>query len=208
AGIPCLLFPAPLELAAEAAPTRAGVARVAASAAGAGQKNPLFGSAAAAQQSTADLHQVTDAQLAVAVLVQHGAEQAAAQAALLADFLLFPTQDAAERVRIGVALALPGHAIGQVRHHDRRETLPQLAGLAALQPGGLGDAGLGARLPAAEDVAEDAGAVGLPVLRAAEHRAQHAAQVAAGVVVLECAEQRLRPLGLAGIAAQRAHQQR
>src|SRR3546814_6848655 len=53
-----------------------------------------------------------------------------------------------------------------------------------------------------------AGAVGLAVLRAAEHRAEHAADVAAGMVLLQRAEQRLRAFGLAGVAAQRAHQQR
>src|SRR3546814_13067881 len=53
-----------------------------------------------------------------------------------------------------------------------------------------------------------AGAVGLAVLRAAEHRAEHAADVAAGMVLLQRAAQRLRAFGLAGVAAQRAHQQR
>src|SRR3546814_1879554 len=77
------------------------------------------------------------------------------------------------------------HALGQVRHHDRREDLQQLVRLAALQAGGLGDAGLRALLLAAEDVAKDAGAVGLAVLRAAEHRAEHAADVAAGVILLQ-----------------------
>src|SRR3546814_2841590 len=84
----------------------------------------------------------------------------------------------------------------------------QLVRLAALQAGGLGDAGLRALLLAAEDVAKDAGAAGLAVLRAAEHRAEHAADVAAGVILLQRAEQRLRAFGLAGVAAQRAHQQR
>src|SRR3546814_218462 len=70
------------------------------------------------------------------------------------------------------------------------------------------DAGLLALLPAAEAVAKHAGAVGLAVLRAAEHRAEHAADVAAGMVLLQRAEQRLRAFGLAGVAAQRAHQQR
>src|SRR3546814_20781288 len=55
------------------------------------------GSAAPAQQPAADLHQVADAQLPVAVLVEHRAEQAAAGAALLADVLLFLAEDAAER---------------------------------------------------------------------------------------------------------------
>src|SRR3546814_8316829 len=54
------------------------------------------GSAAPAQQPAADLHQVADAQLPVAVLVEHRTEQAAAGAALLADVLLFLAADAAE----------------------------------------------------------------------------------------------------------------
>src|SRR3546814_10936341 len=77
--------------------------------------------------------------------------------------------DAAERLGVrtcgaGLAAALE-HAFGQVGHHDRGEDLQQLPGLAALQAGGLGDAGLRALLPAAEAVAKDAGAVGLAVLQ-------------------------------------------
>src|SRR3546814_2694443 len=54
------------------------------------------GSTAPAQQAAADLHQVAEAQLSIAVLVEHRAEQAAAEAALLADVLLFLAEDAAE----------------------------------------------------------------------------------------------------------------
>src|SRR5690606_1994994 len=170
--------------------------------------------AAAAEQAATHLQQVADAQLAIAVLVEHRPEQAAAEATLLADLLLFLAEDVAEHVRIRTrgarlgAAALLEHAFRQVRHHDRGEDLQQLPGLAALQARGLGDAGLCAFLLPAEDVAEDAGAVGLPVLRAAEHRTQHAAEIgAAGMVVLQRTEQRLRAFRLAGVAAQRAHQQ-
>src|SRR3546814_4896053 len=52
------------------------------------------GSTAPAQQAAADLHQVAEAQLSIAVLVEHRAEQAAAEAALLADVLLFLAEDA------------------------------------------------------------------------------------------------------------------
>src|SRR3546814_4738446 len=58
------------------------------------------GSTAPAQQAAADLHQVAEAQLSIAVLVEHRAEQAAAEAALLADVLLFLAEDAAEGVGI------------------------------------------------------------------------------------------------------------
>src|SRR3546814_17473290 len=57
------------------------------------------GSAATAQQAAADLHQVADAQLPVAVLVEHRAEQAAAAAALLADVPSPLSEDAAGRLR-------------------------------------------------------------------------------------------------------------
>src|SRR5690606_35150882 len=102
----------------------------------------------AAEQAAAHFQQVADAQLAVAVLVEHGPEQAAAEAALLADLLLLLAEDAAERVRARArgadlgAAALLEHAPGQVGHYDRGEDLQQLPGLAALQAGGLGDAGL------------------------------------------------------------------
>src|SRR5690606_39697293 len=80
--------------------------------------------------------------------------------------------------------------------------------LAALQARGLGDACLCALLPATEDMAEDGGTVGLAALCTAEHRTQHAADVAACVILLQRAEQGLGALRLAGVAAQRAHQQR
>src|SRR3546814_9402995 len=94
------------------------------------------GSTAPAQQAAADLHQVAEAQLSIAVLVEHRAEQAAAEAALLADVLLFLAEDAAEGVGIRarrLATVALEHALGQVRHHDRREDLQQLVRLAALQ---------------------------------------------------------------------------
>src|SRR5690606_41036848 len=56
---------------------------------------------------------------------------------------------------------------------------------------------------------EDAGPVGLARLGAAKHGAEQPAQVAgAGEIVLKCAEQRLGALRLAGVAAERAQQQR
>src|SRR5690606_38992688 len=167
-------------------------------------------SALAPQQSAADLQQVAEAEFAVAVLVEHRAQQPAAEAALLADLLLFTAQDRAQRLGIGrlrLALALE-HLAGEEGQHDRREDAHQLPGLVVAQAGGLAEAGLRARQLATEHVAEDAGAGGLPRLRAAEHGAEQAAEVAgAGEILLQCAEQRLGPLRLAGIAAERAEQQ-
>ncbi|KAG0928729.1 hypothetical protein G6F31_017611 [Rhizopus arrhizus] len=81
--------------------------------------------------------------------------------------------------------------------------------LAQQLSGGLGQAGFHLLLAAAEDVAEDAGAIaGGTTTTSAQHRTEHAAQVQAAVVVLQRAEQGLRPLRLRGVVAQRAHQHR
>src|SRR5690606_5879094 len=86
---------------------------------------------------------------------------------------------------------------------------PQLAGLVVARAGGLAEPGLGARQLAAEHVAEDARAVGLPRLLATEHGPEQAAEIArAGEVGLQRAEQGLCALRLAGIPAQCAEQQR
>src|SRR5690606_3574117 len=158
-------------------------------------------------EQSAQLHQVADAELAVAVLVEHRAQQSTAESALLADLLLLLAEQAAKRLgTAGLLRCATGQgALGEVGHHDRRQHLQQLAGLALAEAGGLGDAGFRARLPAAEDVAEDAGAVVLPGLAAAEHGAEHAADIHAGMVLLQRAEQRLRALRLAGVPAERAH---
>src|SRR5690606_21997162 len=167
-------------------------------------------SALAPQQPAADLQQVAEAELAVAVLVEHRAQQPAAEAALLAPLLLLAAEDRPQRLRVGrlrLVLALE-HLAGEEGQHDRREDAHQLPGLVVAQAGGLAEAGLRARQLATEHVAEDAGAVGLPRLRAAEHGAEQAAEVAgAAAILLQCAEQRLGPLRLAGIAAERAEQQ-
>ncbi|VTQ76437.1 Uncharacterised protein [Stenotrophomonas maltophilia] len=120
--------------------------------------------------------------------------------------LLFLAQGLAERAGIGLAAT---EALGKEGHHDRREDLQQLAGAAAVELGGLGQAGFHLLLAAAEDVAEDAGAIaGGTAAAATQHRAEHAAQVQATVVVLQGAEQCLRALRLRGVVAQRAHQHR
>ncbi|KAG1463698.1 hypothetical protein G6F57_013707 [Rhizopus arrhizus] len=163
-------------------------------------------SALAAEQVAAQLQQVAHAELAVAVLVQHAAEQTTGNAALLLHLLLFLAKRLAERAGIGLATTQP---LGEEGHHDRREDLQQLAGAAAVELGGLGQAGFHLLLAAAEDVAEDAGAIaGGTTTTSAQHRTEHAAQVQAAVVVLQRAEQGLRPLRLRGVVAQRAHQHR
>src|SRR5690606_23630874 len=154
-------------------------------------------------------------QLAVAVLVEHGAKQAAADAALLAHLLLLLAEDRAERLRTGL---LPGRSARllvleqlprQEGQHDRREDLHQLPGLVVAQAAGLAEPGFGARQLPAKHVAEDAGAVGLAGLCPAQHRTQQPAEVAgAGEIVLQRAEQRFGTLRLAGVAAQRTKQQR
>src|SRR5690606_25964769 len=121
-----------------------------------------------------------EAELAVAVLVEHRAQQPAAEAALLAHLLLLAAEDRPQRLRVGrlrLVLALE-HLAGEEGQHDRREDAHELAGLVAAQAGGLAEARLRARQPATEHVAEDAGAVGLARLRSAEHGAEQSAEVA------------------------------
>src|SRR5690606_25941833 len=149
-----------------------------------------YGSALATQQAAADPEHVAQAELAVAVLVEHGTEQAAADAALPAHLLLLLAQDRTEQLgaRIGAAAgaAVLEHPLGQEGEHDRGEDLHQLAGLVVAQAGGLAEPGLGARQLAAEHVAEDARAVGLPRLLATEHGPEQAAEIArAGEVGLQ-----------------------
>src|SRR5690606_21782485 len=121
-------------------------------------------SALAAEQAAADLQQVADAELAVTTPVEHGSKQVAS-AAFLADLLLVLAEQGPERLRAGVALL--GGLAGEEGHHERGEDLQQLAGLVGVQPRDLGYPGLRARLAAAEDVAEDACAVGLAPATAA-----------------------------------------
>ena len=90
-----------------------------------------------------------------------------------------------QRIVLRAALA---HALGDEGQHDGRQDLQQLARALTSQAGGLAQAQFGPVLLTAEDVAEDAGAIGLRRRSAAQHRAQHAAKVETGVVALQGAE--------------------
>src|SRR5690606_37790063 len=144
-----------------------------------------------------------------------GAQQATADAALLAHLLLLLAEDRAQHLRTRTLLRQSARALvleqlpRQEGEHDRREDLHQLAGLVVAKAGGLAEPGFSARQLAAQHVAEDACAIGLARLRAAEHRTQHTAKITGtGEIALQRAEQRLGTLRLAGVAAERAEQQR
>ena len=62
-------------------------------------------SATAAHRAHADLEQIAQAQLAIAILIQHRAEQSATQAALLLLHLAFLAQYLAQHVRRRLLLA-------------------------------------------------------------------------------------------------------
>ena len=98
------------------------------------------------------------------------------------------------------------HALGEIGQHDRREHLQQHAGAIAAEAGGLAQRLFRAWLLAAEDVAQDLAAIALR-RTATEHRAEDAADIKSGVVLLQGAKQRLGALRLAGVAAERAKQQ-
>src|SRR5690606_25181112 len=132
--------------------------------------------ALAAQQPAADPEHIAEPELAIAILVEHRAKQATADAALLAHLLLLLAENRAEQGCVGFALrqrALPlvlEQLPRQEGEHDRREQLHQLAGLVAAQAGGLSETRFGAWQLPAQHVAEDAGVISLARLRAAEHR--------------------------------------
>ena len=132
------------------------------------------------------------------------AQDAASQSALGLDLVLFLAQGLAE---LACAHTLGLHALGQKRHHQRRQHGQQLARVGA-QPRGLAQMGFGALLAAAEDVAEDGAAIGLGRGRAcaatAEHRSQEAAQAAGRATAAEQAAKQAahvqRALGAAVVA--------
>src|SRR4051812_5325116 len=84
-------------------------------------------SAFPAQQAAADLEDVAETQLAVAILVEHGAQQAATQSTFLLHRLALPSQYLAEARGAGIALSQ--ETLGQERKHDRGQDLHQHAGL-------------------------------------------------------------------------------
>lgn len=145
----------------------------------------IVGLSAAAQEAVADFHQVTDAELAVAVLIEHRTQQSAGQSALLLGMPLFLAEHLAQRLRARLRycldIALAEHALGQVGHHDGCQHFQQGTGLFAANPRELADALLGARLLAAEDMGQD-----LPALAAAtaQYGTQDAADIQSGVVLL------------------------
>ncbi len=160
---------------------------------------------ALAEQAAAELEQIADAQLPIAVLVQHGGQQSTTVGALR-----FLAESLAELTRVGVAAA--GEALGEIGHDDGGEDGQQLAGLAAVQPGGLAQALGGTVSVATEDMAEDAGTVGGIAATAAQHAAEQPAQIEAagtgrGMITLQRPEQCLGALRFLRIAAHRAEQQ-
>ena len=123
--------------------------------------------------------------------------------------LAFLAQDLAQAGRAGIA-ALAEEALREEAEHDRRQDLHQLGGLVTTQASGLTQAGFGPGLRATKDMSQDRRAVGLAgrCSTATQYGPQHAAQVQAGVVFLQGAEQSFGTLWLGRILAQCTQQQR
>lgn len=107
--------------------------------------------AAAAQKAAANLEQVAQAHLAIAILVQQAAQQAAAQTALLLCVCALLPQHLAQTA--GVHAAGVG-ALRQKCHHDGGQHLQQGPRLRA-QACGLAQTGLRALLVAAKNMPQD-----------------------------------------------------
>ena len=170
-------------------------------------------SASTAEKTTTNFHQVAQAHLAIPVLVQQRAEQTAAQATLLLHARLFLSQHLAQAVGIQ---ATGAGALRQKRHHDRRQYLQQLTGIGA-QTRGLAQASFSLLLLATKNMAQDGGPIGCRTgarrTAATEQTTQQTAQAPqpgsrTALVLLQCAKQIHRTLGLRRIASQRAQQQR
>ena len=167
----------------------------------------------ALQERAANLQQVTDTDLAITVLIQHCVQQAATQATLLLHLGTFLTQHATQAAGVHAA---GHHAAGQEGHHDRRQDLEQLAGLAGAHAADLAQASFGARLGATKDMAQDAAAIQLATgrLATAEHGTEQATQIqtagrrTAHVVALQRIEQAVSTLLRLGILAQGTHDHR
>lgn len=103
---------------------------------GASTSVPVRSALAAAEQAAAELDQVADTELAVAILIQHRTEQTA-EPGLLHGLLAFLPELPAERAGIQ---PLRAGVPGQERHDDRGEQGEQLPGLRTVQSGGLAEA--------------------------------------------------------------------
>ena len=118
--------------------------------------------------------------MAVTILVEQRAQQAAAQAALLLDLGFFLSQHLAQTIG---AQTTGANALRQKCHHDGRQHLQQLTRIST-ETGGLAQAVLRALLVAAKNMAEDGrtvrcGASRSAAARAAEQSAQQATQTTA-----------------------------
>ena len=177
-------------------------------------------SAPPAQQTTTKFEQITQSQLAIAVLIEQAAQQVATGRALALGAGTLLTEHLPQAAGVHAARA---HALGQKGHDDGRQHLHQLAGVCP-QAAGLAQPGFGTLASTAKNMPQD-GSAGTTAHRSTgrcvgtEHGAKQAAQIHAAqaqcllrrrihVVALQGAEQRLRALLVLGVAAQGAEQQR
>src|SRR5690606_28170448 len=123
-------------------------------------------------------------------------------AALSVDLIAFGRERSAEISRIAPARV----SLREERQHERREHAQQVARVAAAQPARLPETALGALRTVAEDVPEDPLAVARAT--AAQHAAEDRAQVGAGVIALQCSEQRIGALRSCRVAPEGAEQHR
>ena len=141
------------------------------------------------QPLAAQLDQIAQAHLPIAVLVEQAAQQAALGALLdLAVLLLQALAQAASVQAAGL------HALGQERQDDGRQQPQQRASLAAFKPCGLAQALLGPVTVGTEDVAQDGAAIaacggrGTTAQQAAQ-RARQAATAAAAATTQQACQQ-------------------
>ena len=135
-------------------------------------------SAPPAQQTTTKFEQVTQSQLAVAVLVEQAAQQVATGRALALGAGTLLTEHLPQAAGVHAARA---HALGQKGHDDGRQHLHQLAGVCP-QAAGLAQPGFGTLASTAKNMPQD-GSAGTTAHRSTgrcastEHGAKQAAQI-------------------------------